>query len=97
MDNALVLHKLATLFGMERLMIGGGGVLNWSYLQDGLVDELSLLMAPVADGSPGAPSMFTAKAPLTQVQPRAFTLIEAKPLEGGTIWARYKINGGQNS
>lgn len=97
LDNALVLHKLATLFGMERVMIGGGGVLNWSYLQDGLVDELSLLMAPVADGSPDAPSLFTAKEPLTRVQPRSFTLIEAKPLEGGTIWARYKVNGGQTS
>lgn len=97
LDNALVLHKLATLFGMERVMIGGGGVLNWSYLQDGLVDELSLLMAPVADGSPDAPSLFTAKEPLTRVQPCSFTLIEAKPLEGGTIWARYKVNGGQTS
>ncbi|MBE2321090.1 dihydrofolate reductase family protein, partial [Solirubrobacter sp. CPCC 204708] len=97
LDNALVLHKLATLFGMERVMIGGDGVLNWSYLQDGLVDELSLLMAPVADASPNAPSLFTAKEPLTQVQPRAFTLIEANPLEGGTIWARYKVNGGQTS
>ena len=96
LDHALVLHKLATLFGMERVMIGGGGVLNWSYLQDGLVDELSLLMAPIADASPDAPSLFTAKEPLTQVQPRSFTLIDAKPLEGGTIWARYKVNGEQS-
>jgi riboflavin biosynthesis pyrimidine reductase len=28
LDNTLVLHKLATLFGMERVMIDGGGVLN---------------------------------------------------------------------
>ncbi len=28
LDNTLVLQKLATLFGMERVMIGGGGVLN---------------------------------------------------------------------
>jgi riboflavin biosynthesis pyrimidine reductase len=27
-DNALALHKLAEVFGMKRVMIGGGGVLN---------------------------------------------------------------------
>ena len=91
----MVLHKLATLYRLERVMIGGGGVLSWSYLQDGLVDEVSILIAPVADASPDAPSLFTAKEPLTQVQPRSFTLIETRPLEGGTIWARYKVNGGQ--
>ena len=96
LDNALVLHKLATLFGMERVMIGGGGVLNWSYLQDGLVDEVSVLMAPVTDASPGAPGLFTARAPHTKAQPRSFTLIDVKRLEGGTVWARYKVNGEQS-
>jgi riboflavin biosynthesis pyrimidine reductase len=94
LDNALVLHKLATLFGMERVMIGGGGVLNWTYLQAGLVDEVSILMAPIADGSPDAPSLFTAKEPLSKVQPRSFSLIDVKPLEDSTVWLRYKVNTG---
>lgn len=92
LDNALVLHKLATLFGMERVMIGGCGVLNWAYLQDGLVDELSLLLAPVADASPDAPGLFTAREPLSMVQPHAFSLIEAKPVKESTVWLRYKVN-----
>lgn len=91
-DNALALHKLATLFGMERVMIGGGGVLNWSYVQDGLVDEVSLLLAPVSDASPSAPGLFTAKEPLTRVQPYSFTLIEVKPLKDSTVWLRYRVN-----
>jgi len=90
-DNALALHKLATLFGMERVMIGGG-VLNWSYVQDGLVDEVSLLLAPVSDASPSAPGLFTAKEPLTRVQPYSFTLIEVKPLKDSTVWLRYRVN-----
>lgn len=28
LDHALALHKLKTLFGIEKLMLGGGGVLN---------------------------------------------------------------------
>jgi len=91
-DNALALHKLATLFGMERVMIGGGGVLNWSYVQDGLVDELSLLLCPVSDASPAAPGLFTAKEPFSQVQPRAFTLIDVKALKDSTVWLRYRVN-----
>lgn len=91
-DNALALHKLATLFGMQRVMIGGGGVLNWSYVQDGLVDEVSLLLAPVSDASPTAPGLFTAKAPLTWVAPRSFTLIDVKPLKDSTVWLRYRVN-----
>lgn len=97
LDNALVLHKLATLFGMQRVMIGGGGVLNWAYLQDGLVDELSLLLAPVADASPDAPGLFTAREPLSKVQPHSFSLIEAKPMKDGTVWLRYKVNKEQSA
>lgn len=77
-------------------MIGGGGVLNWSYLQDGLVDELSILVAPIADASPDAPRLFMAKEPYTTVEPRSFSLIEAKPLEGGTLWLRYRVNREQS-
>ncbi|HSI47127.1 MAG TPA: RibD family protein [Ideonella sp.] len=91
-DNALALHKLVTLFGMERVMIGGGGVLNWSYVQDGLVDELSLLLCPVSDASPAAPGLFTARAPFSQVKPRSFTLIDVKALKNSTLWLRYRVH-----
>ena len=79
-DNALALHKLATVFGMKRVMIGGGGVLNWSFLQDDLVDEVSIVKGPFADGSTDSQGLFTAAEPLSEVEARSFTLIEARPL-----------------
>lgn len=91
LDNALVLHKLATLFNMKRIMIGGGGTVNWSYIQSGLVDEVSIVMAPIADGS-DSQSLFIAKENFSEVKPVAFTLIEAKPLKESTVWLRYKVN-----
>lgn len=94
LDNALVLHKLATLFGMERVMIGGGGVLNWAYLQDDLVDEVSILMAPVTDASPQAPGLFTAREPLTSIRPRSFSLLDLKQMKDSTVWLRYQVNKG---
>lgn len=92
LDNALVLHKLATLFGMRRVMIGGGGVLNWSFLQSGLVDEVSVLLAPIADGSSDAARLFSALQPLSEVRAQSFSLIEARPLKDSTVWLRYKVN-----
>lgn len=91
LNNTLALHKLATLFGMARVMIGGGGLLNWSFLQDDLVDEVSLLLTPVADASPDAPGLFTAREPLSTVHPRSFSLISATPLKDSTVWLRYKV------
>lgn len=41
-DYTLMLHKLHDL-GIKRLMVGGGGVINWSFLQNGLVDEVRSL------------------------------------------------------
>lgn len=95
LDNALVLHKLATVFGMQRVMIGGGGILNWSYLQSGLVDEVSIVMAAIADGSPNTQSLFLAKEPYSSAQPFSFTLIDAKPLEDSAVWLRYAVNNGK--
>lgn len=91
-DNALALHKLAEVFGMKRVMIGGGGVLNWSFLQDDLVDEISIVKGPFADGSSDSPGLFTAAKPLSQVEARSFTLIEARPLQDSTVLLRYSVD-----
>ena len=91
LDNALVLHKLATLFNMKRIMIGGGGTVNWSYIHGGLVDEVSIVMAPIADGS-DSQSLFITRDKFSEVKPVAFTLIEAKPLKDSTVWLRYLVN-----
>jgi riboflavin biosynthesis pyrimidine reductase len=57
-DLARVLDKLATVFQIETLLLEGGGKINGSMLRAGLIDELSILVAPVADGSSGAPALF---------------------------------------
>lgn len=73
-------------------MIGGGGVLNWSYLQEGLVDEVSLVVGPFADGDPDNPSLFTAVEGLSDIEAFSFNLIEAKTLEDSAVWLRYSID-----
>lgn len=92
LDYALALAKLKENFHMETLMLGGGGVLNWSFLQAGMCDEVSIVLAAAADGSPDTPPLFRAKEGLSQNLPIGFTLKEAKVMDGGSVWLRYTVN-----
>lgn len=92
LDYPLVLSKLKEKFHIETLMLGGGGVLNWSFLQAGMCDEISIVLAAAADGSPDTPPVFRAKEGLSQNKPLGFALKEAKVMEGDSIWLRYTIN-----
>ena len=91
LDYDLLLAKLKTLFGIETLMLGGGGVLNWSVIQAGCCDEISIVMAPAADGSRETQTLFMTKEGLTTDTPRSFKLLEAKVLDSGSVWLRYKV------
>ena len=95
LDCRLLLGKLKGLFGVERLMVAGGGITNWSFLGEGLIDELSLVIAPVADGSAAAASIFEEADFLPAYGPEPFRLEEAKPLEGNALWLRYLRAGSE--
>lgn len=91
LDIALLLTKLKEKFGIESLMLGGGGVLNWSFIQAGACDEISMLIAPFADGSSKTHAIFQTKEGVSQDIPVAFKLdhVEQRPHDG--VWIRYKI------
>lgn len=92
MELPMVMEKLADLFDVRTLMIGGGGILNWSCIQYGLCDEVSIVIAPAADGSTETQSVFMAKSPFTQDLPVVFNLLGARPLdhENSIVWLRYQ-------
>lgn len=91
LDAPLLLEKLAKELRLETVMLGGGGVVNWSFLRQGLCDEVSLVVAPAADGSRETPSVFDVKEGLSDDTPVTFELLEAKPKEGGAVWLRYRV------
>ena len=91
LDYNLVMEKLKTLFGVETLMLGGGGVLNWSFIQAGMCDEVSVVIAPVADGSDKTPALFSAKGDFSSEKPIAFELQNVEKTEGGSLWLRYLV------
>lgn len=89
LDCGLLLQKLHSLFGIEKLMVAGGGVMNWSFLSAGLLDEISLVIATVADGSNTAVSIFEQAPFLKSHSPVGLALKESKVLDGDTLWLRY--------
>lgn len=92
LDCTLLTDKLNRLLGVTRLMVAGGGVTNCSFLQAGLLDEISLVIAPVAEGDCTAASVF-ARAPfLPKSKPVSFRLAQAKPLDGSALWLRYRLS-----
>lgn len=91
LDYKLLMEKLYHKFNIKTLMLGGGGILNWSFIQAGLCDELSLVMAPVADGACQSPSIFETKEDLTSDKPVGLELKNVEVLENGGIWLRYLI------
>lgn len=62
-DFARVLRTLRREFGIARLLVEGGGGINGSFLAAGLVDEISLLLAPAVDGGRGVPALFDHGSP----------------------------------
>lgn len=91
LDYEILLSKLKELFDIEMLMLGGGGVLNWSFIQAGFCDELSIVIAPAADGSRETQTLFMTKDNLTTDLAKGFKLLEVMPLEGSSVWLRYKV------
>jgi 2,5-diamino-6-(ribosylamino)-4(3H)-pyrimidinone 5'-phosphate reductase len=82
-----VLTKLHDRFGIRKLLLEGGGKINGSFLAADVIDELSILIAPVADGGMGRPALFD--APSSAVH--KLKLISAETLKAGIVWLRYRV------
>lgn len=89
-DLKVVLQQLYELFGIEKLMLEGGGHINGALLEAGLIDELSLVLLPIADATANTPTVFelihndnTVAVPLN--------LTSAEPLQNGALWLTYKF------
>src|SRR5690625_3435554 len=90
-DYEVMLDKFYKLFNIKRMMVGGGGTINWSFIQNGLVDEISVILAPIANADPDGNRFFVAKEPYSSMKETAFQLKSVEELEHGTLWIRYSV------
>lgn len=75
-------------FGVERMGVVGGAVINTAFLDAGLLDEVSILIGAGIDGRAEMPSVFDGRkmnCPLTHL-----TLSDVKRFDSGAVWLRYK-------
>jgi 2,5-diamino-6-(ribosylamino)-4(3H)-pyrimidinone 5'-phosphate reductase len=89
-DLARLLDLLAAEHGIERVRVDSGGTLNGALLRAGLVDEISLLVAPYAVGGRSPAAMFVAD----DLVDDAVTRLELSGVErvrGDTVWLRYEV------
>lgn len=98
LDLAKTLRILKEELGIERLLLEGGGIVNGSFVRAGLVDEISLAIAPAIDGAKGAVSIFDSADHESgmPVPVRAMTLRSSETLDGGVVWLRYLVEAKQD-
>jgi len=87
----LAVQKLSRAFKLRKLMLQGGGKFNGAMLAAGLVDEISHLTVPVADGGAGVAGMFDIPGKAPAEAAAKLRLLSHKLMPGGVIWARYRV------
>jgi 2,5-diamino-6-(ribosylamino)-4(3H)-pyrimidinone 5'-phosphate reductase len=88
-DLPLALRKIGERLGVRMLMLEGGGGINGSMLRAGLIDEVSLLVAPVADGRAGTAALFDLDG--EGFTPRRLALEAVERRADNVLWLRYRV------
>ena len=91
MEIGAMLEVLGRELGIERLLLEGGGHVNGSFLAAGLVDEISLLIAPAIDGGEGITGVFDAAEAGLAGKVR-LSLTSAETLSHGIVHLRYAVH-----
>ena len=88
-DLARAAEILAEEFGVERMAVVGGSAINTSFLDAGLLDEVSILMGTGIDGRGGMPAVFDGLPMSHPVIPLRLT--DVQKFNSGAVWLRYSV------
>jgi riboflavin biosynthesis pyrimidine reductase len=94
LDLHMALQKIHDIFHIEKLMLEGGGGINGSFLNEELIDELHLLILPIADGTKETTSVFEISEDLKKEGATLMKLEAVKQIEDDVLWLTYKIQRG---
>jgi len=87
-DLPLALQRIGERFGVRTLMLEGGGRINGAMLAAGLIDEVSVLIAPAVDGRPGTPTLFDVG---NDGSSQRLVLAHMERRTDDSIWLRYRV------
>jgi len=91
MDAKLLLELLGKELGIERLLVEGGGNVNGSLMAAGVVDELSVLLAPALDGAPGIAGIIDVPDAQGLAGKARLRLTSNETLDHGLVHLRYAV------
>ena len=85
--------QLASVFGVKKLLLEGGGRTNGAFLKHRLIDEFSTLIYPAVEGMAGAQSIvdYDGADGERPGAGQALRLIGCETLEGGMVWLRHRV------
>jgi riboflavin biosynthesis pyrimidine reductase len=81
-DIEEALSKLKAYFGMNKLLLEGGSILNGAFQRAGVIDELSLVVAPTVADAEDKPLFMDARM-------EHYTLEDVQ-YRNDTLWLNYK-------
>ena len=94
-DMKLALETLRIEFGIEKILLEGGGYLNGAFLKDGLIDELSLLIYPGIDGLAGMATIFDYVSETASELPakgKTMELLSSEVVSDGSVLIGYQFH-----
>lgn len=68
------LMKMLVRLGIKKILLEGGGTLNWSFIEEDLIDEIRLTIAPWIIGGKDATSLVEGKGFEKMIQAKNFKL-----------------------
>lgn len=77
--------------GIRRILLEGGGNLNWSFIKENLVDEIRILIAPWIVGGKDAISLVEGQGFATMIESPRFNLIDVTSRNNYVV-LKYKKN-----
>ena len=88
LDLPLALRKLKSKFGIERILLTGGGQMNWTFLQSNCLDELNIVILPMVGGNTDSAGLFDGPG-AEAFAPSAFCLESVERLPGDGLHLKY--------
>lgn len=94
-DLQAAMTTLGGSFGIETMLLEGGGTINGAFLKADLIDEISLLVYPGIDGLSSIPSIFEYHGMAADELPaagRTLRLLSVDTFAAGIVWMRYAVD-----
>lgn len=91
LDFPLALSQLHDVFGIKTVMLEGGGSINGSLLHAGVIDEISILILPLVDGTVDSATTFDVGQYLPRQDAHELKLIDVQKLAYQVLWLRYQV------